>query len=145
MVETLCGDLPELVQELRNLIEEELKNENIEDLETIKNELSYHRDIVLDLYKKKIRNEITKEEYQQQYSTECNLIKELEDKEKKTVENNTMIRLKIDRLDEMKNMIDKHDIINKEAMRRLLDHIVVLDKHRVEFQFKCGVNETEKI
>lgn len=147
VVETLCGDLPELVQELRNLIEEELKNENIEDLEPVSAKLTALRKEVIELFKKKNSKQVSVEYYQKEYNRLSIEINELQDKLAMATNVNVEHQMNQDKLEVILKVLEDEgtNYNDPQVMRPLIETIVVKDKHTLEFQLSCGINITETI
>lgn len=147
VVETLCGDLPELVRELRNLIEEELKNENIEDLEPVSTKLTALRKEVIELFKKKNNKQVSVEYYQEEYTRLSNEINKLQDKLAMATNLNVEHQMNQDKLESILKVLEDEgtNYNDPQIMRTLIETIVVKDKHTLEFQLSCGINITETI
>ncbi len=141
----ICGDLSDIIGIVTKSIEEEFKIDSWEDFGTVSDKLSKHRKIVMDTFKKRNKGEISTEEYQKIYEDESRIITELEAEETRLKNANTEKLLRIDKLDQMKKVIENHDVNSKESIRQLLDSIVVLDKTHIKYVFKCGQEVTQEI
>jgi len=147
MIETLCADLPEVVSELRNLIEEELKNENIEDLEPVSAILTALRKEVIELFKKKNSKQVSVEYYQEEYNRLSAEINELQDKLNNANNLNIENQMSQDRLESIIKVLEDEgtNYNDPQVMRTLIESIVVKDKHTLEFQLSCGINIKETL
>ncbi len=144
-VNRVCGDLSDIVQITKESIEEELKSKYNENLDPISNELKSHRNAMMELFRKRNRGDITQEEYKKQYSIESDIIKNLTDKETQRILADTEMMIKMDKLEEIKTILDSNDLVSKTSIRLLVDSIVVQDKNTMKFIFKCGQSIIEKI
>ena len=146
-IETLCGDLSDVVEQVKKVIEEELKSENFEDLKPIEKELQDSRNNMMQLFKDKNAKKISEQEYAQKYEMLSNRITELDGRLKEMTNDNVAKQIHKEKLnDVLKVLTDEgSDYYDPQVIRTLLETIVVKDKNTLEFQLRCGLNITEKI
>lgn len=71
----------------------------------------------------------------------------LQTQQAKLQEKNFAAQLARQRLKDITELLsdNKIEIIDENMMKNLLENIKVISKHEIEFQFKCGINATEKV
>lgn len=147
VIERFSGDLSELVEMVKETIDSELTNDSIMDVVPIDEKINDRRKQVMELFQNKRNNVITIEKYNSEYSKLNQEIKELEQKVKQIESHNINIHIKKEKLKVILDTLsdDNIDLYNHQVMRKLIEHINVIDKHTIEFQFKCDLKTTEEI
>ena len=147
VVTRFSGDLSDVLETVRESINEELKAENIADLTPVKERLTETRKQILELFKDKKSGAISAEEYNQKYDELSKMVRQLEEEEKNLEDSNTTDYMRKEQLKEINNILSDEsvDLLDSQIMRTLLNCIKVIDKHTVEFQFNCNLNIIEKL
>ena len=72
---------------------------------------------------------------------------ELQAEEERLKDLTTKAAIEEQRLSDILAILDNGEIqhMDNDIMRKLIEAIRVIDKHTIEFQFKCGVNIAERI
>jgi len=147
VTERLCGDLSELVEEIKQTITSEIKNDCTSDLEPIQEKLTNYRKEIMNLFKKKKSNQINSTYYETEYKRLSEVIKELEKKESELkLSNSTIMR----KHEDLKRTLDAlegnaNELTDPYIMRNILEYIKVIDKNTLEFEFKCDLSIKETI
>lgn len=146
-VAQLMGSKDEVVDMVMQNVIDELRGENTESLDKIRDELVELRKGVLELFQKKRRGEVNQKEYDAEYGRLCVRILELEEDENFAKVNVTESQLKAKRLEDAQTLLmgAEKEITDEQIMQTLLACIKVNGKHELEFQFKSGVNIIQKI
>ena len=141
VVTRFLGDLSDVLDVVKESINEELKAENNEDLTPVKEKLTETRKQIMELFKDKKAGVITTEEYNQKYNELSRVVRELEQQEKTLESNNTNDHIRKEQLKEINRILSDEtvDLFEPKTMRALLDCIKVVNKHTIEFQFKCDL------
>ena len=141
VVTRFLGDLSDVLDVVKESINEELKAENNEDLTPVKERLTETRKQIMELFKDKKAGVITTEEYNQKYNELSRVVRELEQQEKTLESNNTNDHIRKEQLKEINRILSDEtvDLFEPKTMRALLDCIKVVNKHTIEFQFKCDL------
>jgi flagellar basal body-associated protein FliL len=141
VVTRFSGDLADVLDVVKESINEELKAENNEDLTPVKERLTETRKQIIELFKDKKAGVITTEEYNQKYNKLSRVVRELEQQEKTLESNNTNDHIRKEQLKEINRILSDEtvDLFEPQTMRALLDCIKVVNKHTIEFQFKCDL------
>ncbi len=146
VVTRFSGDLADVIDVVKESINEELKAENIEDLTPVQEKLTETRKQILELFKDKKSGAISTEDYNKKYDELSKAVRKLEE-EKNLAANNTNDYIRKEQLKEINDILSNEtvDLLEAKIMRTLLNCIKVIDKHTVEFQFNCNLNIIEKI
>ena len=147
VVTRFSGDLADVLETVKESINEELKAENIADLTPVRERLTEIRKQIMDLFKDKKAGAITPDEYNQKYNELSKKVRELEEEEKILSTTNTNDHIRKEQLKEINTILSDEsvDLLDSQIMRTLLNCIKVIDKHTVEFQFNCNLNIIEKL
>ena len=147
VVTRFSGDLADVLETVRESINEELKAENIADLTPVRERLTETRKQIMELFKDKKAGAITNEEYNKKYDELSRVVRKLEEEEKNISANNTNDYIRKEQLKEINAILSDEsvDLLDSQIMRTLLNCIKVIDKHTVEFQFNCNINIIEKL
>ena len=147
VVTRFSGDLADVLETVRESINEELKAENIADLTPVRERLTETRKQIMELFKDKKAGAITNEEYNKKYDELSRVVRKLEEEEKNISTNNTNDYIRKEQLKEINDILSDEsvDLLDSQIMRTLLNCIKVIDKHTVEFQFNCNINIIEKL
>ncbi len=140
MIKYCCGGLSEVVRTIEKAIDDEIKIDCCEDLDTVSKKLTEQRQLMIELFQKKNRHEISQEYYNEQYAILSDKVKSLEREEQQIQNSISNRQIKIDKIKEMKRILNSSTPNELETMRKLVDKIKIIDKHHVEFQFVCGIN-----
>ena len=147
VVERLLGDVTEVKAAVRKIIEDEIKIDCDANLTSLQQAIESEQKKILDLFQRRRRNEITIGEYNRMYAELSERIIGLQKQERQqnTIEINNQIEQQ--RLVNILNALNsaETDYMDTTIMRLLIGCIRVINKHEVEFQFKCGVIITEKV
>lgn len=140
-VTRFSGDLADVLDVVKETINEELKAENIADLTPVQERLTETRKQIMELFKDKKAGAITVDEYNQKYDELSMVIRELEEEEKNLTNVNTNDHIRKEQLKEINRILSDEtvDLFEPQTMRALLDCIKVVNKHTIEFQFKCNL------
>lgn len=141
------GDLADVIELVKESIDEELKAENIADLTPVQERLTETRKQILELFKDKKSGAISTEEYNKKYDELSNVVRELEKEEKNISASNTNDHIRKEQLKEINRVLSDEtvDLFEPQIMRTLLNCIKVIDKHIIELQFNCNLNIIEKL
>ena len=95
----------------------------------------------MELFKDKKAGVIITEEYNQKYNELSRVVRKLEQQEKTLESNNTNDHIRKEQLKEINRILSDEtvDLFEPQTMRALLDCIKVVNKHTIEFQFKCDL------
>ena len=147
VVTRFSGDLADVLDVVKESINEELKAENIADLTPVRERLTETRKQIMELFKDKKAGAITNEEYNKKYDELSRVVRKLEEEEKNISANNTNDYIRKEQLKEINAILSDEsvDLLDSQIMRTLLNCIKVIDKHTVEFQFNCNLNIIEKL
>ena len=147
VVTRFSGDLADVLDVVKESINEELKAENIADLTPVRERLTETRKQIMELFKDKKAGAITNEEYNKKYDELSRVVRKLEEEEKNISANNTNDYIRKEQLKEINAILSDEsvDLLDSQIMRTLLNCIKVIDKHTVEFQFNCNINIIEKL
>ncbi len=147
VVTRFSGDLADVIDVVKESINEELKAENIADLTPVQEKLTETRKQIMELFKDKKAGAITNEEYNKKYDELSRVVRKLEEEEKKLAANNTNDYIRKEQLKEINDILSDEtvDLLDAQIIRTLLNCIKVIDKHTVEFQFNCNLNIIEKL
>lgn len=147
VVERFSRNLADVLETVKESINEELKAENIADLTPVQERLTETRKQILELFKDKKAEAISIEEYNQKYDELSKKVRELEEEEKKLSTGNSNEYIRKEQLKEINRILSDEtvDLLDAQIMRTLLNCIKVIGKHNVEFQFNCNLNIIEKI
>ena len=147
VVTRFSGDLADVLDVVKESINEELKAENIADLTPVRERLTETRKQIMELFKDKKAGAITNEEYNKKYDELSRVVRKLEEEEKNISTNNTNDYIRKEQLKEINDILSDEsvDLLDSQIMRTLLNCIKVIDKHTVEFQFNCNINIIEKL
>lgn len=147
VVTRFSGDLADVLDVVKESINEELKAENIADLTPVRERLTETRKQIMELFKDKKAGAITNEEYNKKYDELSRVVRKLEEEEKNISTNNTNDYIRKEQLKEINVILSDEsvDLLDSQIMRTLLNCIKVIDKHTVEFQFNCNLNIIEKL
>ena len=140
-VTRLCGDLSDIITIAKNSIEEEMKNDCCEDLRATSEKLKEERNRMVELFRQKTNNQISQEEYNIKSKELAIVIRELEQKETELTNKHSLQKLKYDKINEVNKIINEFDITQPQAIRLLLKEARVMDKHRIEFIYDCGLTD----
>ena len=140
-------ELEEVVETTKESIREEFEQECIESVEPIQEELAEIRKTIMELFRDKKEGIITINEYNEKYKVLSERAKELENKEEEINTRNLNFHIQEQKLKTIFEYLDdeKTNLLDPSAVRNLLECIKVIDKHNIEFQFKCDVNVEEQI
>ena len=146
-VTRFSGDLADVLDVVKETINEELKAENIADLTPVQERLTETRKQIMELFKDKKAGAITNEEYNKKYDELSRVVRKLEEEEKNISTSNTNDYIRKEQLKEINAILSDEsvDLLDSQIMRTLLNCIKVIDKHTVEFQFNCNLNIIEKL
>lgn len=143
----LSGDVTEVLAAIKNNITEDFKTDCNENLDACTEQIVSYQKRVLELFKKKRDGTILPDEYDRDYKECSDKIIELQAVEKEIKEKNLTAELKRQRLLQITDVLtDKamgYD--NESIMKMLVETIKVINKHEIEFQFKCGITAKEQI
>lgn len=147
VIERFSGDLSELVEMVKETINSELNNDCSEDLEPIETKINDDRKLIMELFQKKRNNEIAIEKYNEEYARLSCEIHELEEDVEKKKSQNINIQIKKEKMKIILDTLSKEkvDLYDQQIMRKLIEYIKVINKHTIEFQFKCDLKITEEI
>lgn len=147
VVTRFSGDLADVLDVVKESINEELKAENIADLTPVRERLTETRKQIMELFKDKKAGAITNEEYNKKYEELSRVVRKFEEEEKNISANNTNDYIRKEQLKEINSILSDEsvDLLDSQIMRTLLNCIKVIDKHTVEFQFNCNLNIIEKL
>ena len=147
VVTRFSGDLADVLDVVKESINEELKAENIADLTPVRERLTETRKQIMELFKDEKAGAITNEEYNKKYDELSRVVRKLEEEEKNISANNTNDYIRKEQLKEINAILSDEsvDLLDSQIMRTLLNCIKVIDKHTVEFQFNCNLNIIEKL
>ena len=147
VVTRFSGDLADVLDVVKESINEELKAENIADLTPVRERLTETRKQIMELFKDKKAGAITNEEYNKKYDELSRVVRKLEEEEKNISTSNTNDYIRKEQLKEINAILSDEsvDLLDSQIMRTLLNCIKVIDKHTVEFQFNCNLNIIEKL
>ena len=140
-------ELEEVVETTKESIREEFEQECIESVEPIQEELAEIRKTIMELFRDKKEGIITINEYNEKYKVLSERAKELENKEEEINTRNLNFHIQEQKLKTIFEYLDdeKTNLLDPSAVRNLLECIKVINKHNIEFQFKCDVNVEEQI
>ena len=147
VISKYAGDLKDITEMTFKNIKEVLTKNTTDDANHITEELYSTRREIMELFEKRKNKLITSEEYNRSYIELSQKVRELEEQEtalnndsiNKTIQNQKLSTIeKI--LTEGKIQLDDPSIV-----RELLEFIKVIDKHTLEFNFKCGFKVIENI
>lgn len=141
VVTRFSGDLADVLDVVKESINEELKAENNEDLTPVQERLTETRKQIMELFKDKKAGAITVDEYNQKYDELSMVVRELEEEEKNLTNVNTNDHIRKEQLKGINRILSDEtvDLFEPQTMRALLDCIKVVNKHTIEFQFKCDL------
>ena len=147
VIERLSGDLNELTQTVKANIESELTENLSQNLSEGEEQISKMQGEILELFKRKRDGIISSQEYDIQYKKLSEKLIELQNRQAKLQEESFAAQLTRQRLKDIAELLsdNKVEITDESVMKSLLENIKVISKHEIEFQFKCGINEIEKI
>lgn len=147
VVNRFSGDLSDLVTKLKESVAEELKQENIKDLEPIQTLLTETRKQIMEILKSRKSGVISQKVYNNKYEELLNKVKRLEEEEAIIQSSNSLSLIKIEQLKTINKALDnsENNLYDSQIMRTLLNCIKVIDKHTLEFQFNCNLNIIEKL
>ena len=146
-VNELLGDAKELMTTIKNNIEEEFKASPKTEMEETTEKIHNKQEQIIRLFRQKRNGEIDDEYYTNEYARLSKEIIELQAEEQKLKDLTTKAAIEEQRLSDILAILNEGEIqyMDNDIMRKLIDVIRVIDKHTIEFQFKCGVNIAEKI
>jgi DNA invertase Pin-like site-specific DNA recombinase len=141
------GDMTEIIEIVKDCIEEETAKEQENDLAEVENKILSCQKEVLELFKAKKAHTISNIEYEREYERLSGIIEKLQAEKREAEQANIKSLMQRDKLQQINAILtdDTIDCADAGVMKILLDCIKVIDKHHVEFQFKCGLNATETI
>ena len=105
VVTRFSGDLSDVLETVRESINEELKAENIADLTPVKERLTETRKQILELFKDKKSGAISAEEYNQKYDELSKMVRQLEEEEKNLENSNTTDYIRKEQLKEINSIL----------------------------------------
>ncbi len=140
-------EFEEVIEITKESITEIFADDGYKDIEPVQEELAKIRKEIMELFRNKKAGAISQEEYNEEFKRLSDRAKKLE-KQEETL-NNENIEIQIHK-HKLKNLIEfvenkSVDILEPDEMKNLLDGIKVIDKHHVEFQFKCDIKITEEL
>lgn len=146
-VNELLGDTKELMTIIKNNIEEEFKTSPKVELEETTEAIHKKQEQIIRLFRQKRNSEIDDDYYTNEYARLSKEIIELQAEEERLKDLTTKAAIEEQRLSDILAILDNGEIqhMDNDIMRKLIEAIRVIDKHTIEFQFKCGVNIAERI
>lgn len=146
-VNELLGDAKELMAIIKSNIEEEFKASPKVELEKTTEEIQSRQEQIIKLFRQKRNGEIDDDKYTEKYARLSREIIELQAEEERLKTLTTQVAVEQQRQSDILAILNDGDTqyMDNEIMRKLIDTIRVIDKHTIEFQFKCGVNIAERI
>ncbi|MBQ6979548.1 MAG: recombinase family protein [Clostridia bacterium] len=141
------GDIKNLLEIIKESIQEELTVTDSEMAVELNDEIIKRQKRILELYRLKGSNRISKEDYENEFKDLSKEITVLQEKQSEIEKENMRNKLTASKLQAINEQLDKGgvDITDIENMKNLLNCIRVINKHQIEFQFKCGLNVKEAI
>lgn len=97
---------------------------------------------MINLYKKKIKGELSKEDYEKEALIVQKQIDALNNKKAKLEENKSVMILAKSRLEEIEKIINS-DInrFDEDTFTNLVDEVIIRKRYELEFKFKCGISK----
>lgn len=143
----LAGDISEVVQKVRNNIDDELNGGQSQDLAKCEEEIITYQKRILELFRRKREGTILSEEYDRDYKEFSEKVIALQAEQAKLKEQNFEVQLTRQRLMEITEVLSDNsvNITDDTVMKMLIDYIKVNDKHEIEFEFKCGLTAKESL
>ncbi|MDD3383685.1 MAG: hypothetical protein PHX46_02605 [Bacilli bacterium] len=147
VIERFSGDLSELVEMVKETINSELNNDCSKNIEPIETKINNDRKLIMEIFQKKRNKEITDEYYNNEYIRLSEEIHSLEEDIEKKKSQNTNIQIKKEKMKIILDTLSKEkvDLYDQQIMRKLIEYIKAIDKHTLEFQFKCDLKIIEEI
>ena len=146
-VETLSGNIKEIIETVKKNIEEELNGGEEKGLGILEEEIMHCQKLILELFQKKKEDLIEPDEYSRLYKVYSEKITALQSELSEEKQMNLKIQINRQRAMELANILDGDSALlsDENIMKLLIEEISVISKHEVEFQFKCGVSKIESI
>lgn len=146
-VEKLLGNANEIIGIIKANITEEFNTTKEDELDNISAEIAKKQDEIMQMFRKKGNGEIDDETYNRGYAELSRQVLELQAGEEKLKEMNIKAAVERQKQADIIAILNdgKAHYMEHDVMRMLLETVKVIDKHTVEFQFKCGVNIVEKL
>jgi len=146
-VERLLGNADDIISIIKTNIEEEFATTKEESLEKVSAELIKKQEEIMRMFRRKSCGEVDDETYNQAYAELSREVMALQEQETKLKEMNTKAAIEKQKQMDILAILNegKAHYMENEVMRMLIETIKVINKHSVEFQFKCGVNIIEKV
>lgn len=119
-----------------------LNDNNINELEKIVEKIKKLQTAMINLYKKKIKGELSKENYEKEALIVQKQIDALNNKKAKLEENKSVMILAKSRLEEIEKIINS-DIngFDEDTFTNLVDEVIIRKRYELEFKFKCGISK----
>lgn len=144
----LMGDVTEIYDRVEQQSKDLLVAAESQDLGDCEIELARCHDAVFQLYRARRNGEITDAEYNQKYSVYAEQIKTIQDEKTALLNRNNELKLAHHRMEQIAKRIaerDMVDITRVEIITELLEQAVVRNANEIEFRFRCGDIEREKL
>jgi hypothetical protein len=147
VVVQLSGELSKVTQMVKDNIESELSTNISQSISEGEEKIAKMQEEILELFKRKRDGIISPYEYDIQYKKLSEKLIELQAQQSKLQEENFASQLKMQRLKGITELLadNKVEITDETVMKNLLENIKVINKHEIEFQFKCGIKALERI
>ena len=101
----------------------------------------------MQMFRRKSNGEVDDATYGQAYAELSREVIALQEQEAKLKEMNTKAAIEKQKQMDILAILNegKAHYMESDVMRMLIETIKVINKHSIEFQFKCGVNIVEKV
>lgn len=144
----LIGEMTELKQMLKDNIISSLDSDAAERLEGILTEIAKQQTEMLEIHKKKIRDEISPEEYDNKAKLIATVIEQL-NKEKTSLETQAvstrMSNKRVEDILEFLGEIDPTATFDADLFRALVENVLIRQNNEIEFNFKVGIRRSYKL
>ncbi|MBD5099833.1 MAG: recombinase family protein [Clostridiales bacterium] len=146
-VERFLGNVEEVNDMIMKTIEDEILIERETDLTAVQQSIEVAQQDILELFQRRRRNEITIDEYEQQYTAISTRVVDLQEQEDNLKANKVSNQIAKRRMDEIRKVLqdDQVDYMDGMIMRLLLNDIKIINKKEIEFQFESGVKILLKV
>ena len=146
VIERLSGSMRTLIDNVSETIEKAINTSKGNAISDYEEEMVSYQNKILELFRMKRENKISQVEYDEKYKEYSGIVISLQDKQKKVQDKDLKTKLEKERLEQIKEALNNKSTMTTESLLKLLiDCIKVINKHEVEYQFKCGVNVVERL
>ncbi|MDY6394746.1 MAG: recombinase family protein [Bacteroidales bacterium] len=147
VIKTHGGDLQEILDILKENINEEIGLTEKDEEFDLDAEILKKQQRILELYRLKATNQIGQEQYEEEFQHLSKDVITLQESKSEIEKKNLQNRLAISNLRAISEQLTngEMDITDIGNMKNLLNCIRVINKHEIEFQFKCGLNIKEAV